>query len=678
MDSPVAVVLSFSSLLCEDAADRWFRIVSGLSQALSSQDANPHGSAQPLCLYALANPSSYKGVELWSFSKGLPVSQVVNTGTTDSEGNGEREEVEWNGLAKVWRAASASPSSACRGLLYLNCNWEWSVDVHEATELLASLVSSSSPVILRGGGGGGSESAAASSSPLLALFLTADRCNGAACFGSEETLRTTADLLVSEALSFLASSGMLVPGAQPPPLQQSQLTWRKAAPILLPPSSPSPSPAPVVPHHRARAFARVGLLGNPSDGYQGATLSLTIGNHWAEALLQPNADEKDSSIRIVPHPFYDRNAFAGGFRNAAELSALSSREGYSGGLRLLQATVYRFSRHLASLPSLLPSSVFEAGGALSGWKPNARGYSLAFDTTVPRQVGLAGSSAIVTAAVRCLMAQHGLADPAKAAAALLDDDRLPSFVLAIEMEELGITAGLQDRVVQAMGGLVYMSFRPGSLHGALLSGPPPPPASGPPFGLYRRLPISSLPPLFLAHAADPSDSGRIHSPVKQRWLAGEEAVVNGMKAIAALADKGKELCETRSYGAAIKAGDLAEAEDIAAEWASLFATNFSHRLSLWGAPALGKDNLRMIAIAGEQGTAAKFPGSGGAVVGVVSCKGILGPLTMDDAEAEATGTGLKESKRVKLALGKLRTAYEREGFVFTPLYPAAAAPPSEE
>ena len=36
---------------------------------------------------------------------------------------------------------------------------------------------------------------------------------------------------------------------------------------------------------RKRAFARAGLLGNPSDGYNGKTISLAIRNFWAEVVL---------------------------------------------------------------------------------------------------------------------------------------------------------------------------------------------------------------------------------------------------------------------------------------------------------------------------------------------------------------------------------------------------------
>src|SRR5439155_6505120 len=36
---------------------------------------------------------------------------------------------------------------------------------------------------------------------------------------------------------------------------------------------------------RRRAYARAGLVGNPSDGYHGKTISLIVRNFWAEAVL---------------------------------------------------------------------------------------------------------------------------------------------------------------------------------------------------------------------------------------------------------------------------------------------------------------------------------------------------------------------------------------------------------
>lgn len=34
----------------------------------------------------------------------------------------------------------------------------------------------------------------------------------------------------------------------------------------------------------------------------------------------------------------------------------------------------------------------------------------------------------------------------------------PSIILSVETDELGIAAGLQDRVIQCYGGLVFMDF----------------------------------------------------------------------------------------------------------------------------------------------------------------------------------------------------------------------------
>lgn len=65
-----------------------------------------------------------------------------------------------------------------------------------------------------------------------------------------------------------------------------------------------------------------------------------------------------------------------------------------------------------------------------------------------QQAGLSGSSAIVCAALTCLLEFYAVGHLMKV------DDR-PRVILSAE-QELGITAGLQDRVAQVYGGLVYM------------------------------------------------------------------------------------------------------------------------------------------------------------------------------------------------------------------------------
>lgn len=49
------------------------------------------------------------------------------------------------------------------------------------------------------------------------------------------------------------------------------------------------------------------------------------------------------------------------------------------------------------------------------------------------------------------------------------------------------------------------------------------------YGKYERLDVSLLPKLWLAYVADPEDSGKVHSTVKQRFLNGDQEVNNSVK-----------------------------------------------------------------------------------------------------------------------------------------------------
>ena len=78
------------------------------------------------------------------------------------------------------------------------------------------------------------------------------------------------------------------------------------------------------------------------------------------------------------------------------------------------------------------------------------------------------------------------------------------IALAAEREELGITAGLGDRVVQVYGGLVYLDL-------AREGGP-----------RVEPLDASRLPDLFVAWRPDAAtDSGDVHSEMRERFKAGE-------------------------------------------------------------------------------------------------------------------------------------------------------------
>ena len=83
---------------------------------------------------------------------------------------------------------------------------------------------------------------------------------------------------------------------------------------------------------RKRTYARAGLLGNPSDGYHGKTISVIVRNFWAEVVLY----EWDSVDIVLAQN--DRASF----RSVYDLAKDVQLHGYYGGIRLVKATIKRF------------------------------------------------------------------------------------------------------------------------------------------------------------------------------------------------------------------------------------------------------------------------------------------------------------------------------------------------
>ncbi|KAG7479701.1 glucuronokinase 1-like [Solea senegalensis] len=304
-----------------------------------------------------------------------------------------------------------------------------------------------------------------------------------------------------------------------------------------------------------RSYARVGLMGNPSDGFNGKTIAMSISNFWAEVTLV-----ESQTLVLVPHPLNDPTEFG----SLQDLFCIS-RGVYLGGLRLLQATCKKFYQFCS-----------KHGIALT--KQN---FTLKYDTNIPRQVGLAGSSAIVSATLKCLMKFYNITDND------LPKPIRANFILNVETDELFITAGLQDRVVQVYEGLVYMDFSKKLMDEQC-------------YGNYVAMDMSDLPQFWLAYLSDPSDSGRIHSNIRQRWLSGEPLVIEAMKTFAELTDNARAALQDRDWS----------------RLAQLMDQNFELRRSVYTEDCLGPGNLKMVELARQFGSAVKLPGSGGAVVGL--------------------------------------------------------------
>ena len=348
---------------------------------------------------------------------------------------------------------------------------------------------------------------------------------------------------------------------------------------------------PVITH---KVYARVGLVGNPSDGisvfnpgFFGKTISCTIKNFFATTNLIPNLNPLDSSIKFVPHSASDSvilpTILAG--------KSWIDKNGYNGIHRLFLATLHVLVTFTRS----------------NGIPLKPQGFTIFSKSNIPRQVGLAGSSALVISILKSLISYYGIQ---------INTSIQANLALAVEQEQLGIAAGYQDRVVQVYDSLVYMDFKNIAERG---------------IGEYSLMPVGCLPRLWIGNLDDfltiafdrnPKDSGKVHSDMMMRFRKGDRVVVEAMRAFASFADEAHDVLLKQDYN----------------RLAELFRLNYQCRKELYG--NLGQSTMKMVEIANAHGHAAKLTGSGGCVVGM--------PFNQNAGGDE----GLR---------GKL----EREGFIFT-------------
>src|SRR3954452_15142374 len=240
-------------------------------------------------------------------------------------------------------------------------------------------------------------------------------------------------------------------------------------------------------------YARAGFLGNPSDGYYGKTLSFAMSNFRARVLLYPSG-----RLEIKPS-----KADLPVFENLDDLYRITRWRGYYGGIRIIQALIVRLVDYCREQGLELPD----------------RNFTLEYDSNVPQRLGLGGSSAIITASLRALCQYYELNIPLPVQA---------NLALETETRELNVPAGLQDRVVQAYQGLVYMDFSRSLME-----------ARG--FGEYERMDTALLPNMFVAYRTSLSEGTEVfHNNLRERWLRGDPEVVGAMETWAGYAAEGRD------------------------------------------------------------------------------------------------------------------------------------------
>ena len=298
------------------------------------------------------------------------------------------------------------------------------------------------------------------------------------------------------------------------------------------------------------AYPRAALVGNPSDGYYGKTIAFVFDNYQASVQIQSSSElcfmpsSRDFSI----------------FSNLEDMDRKISSFGYYGGIRLLKAAARTFYRY-ASERAI----------------PVRENFTLRYESDIPNRLGLAGSSAIITAAMQAMFKFYELE---------CSLPEMANLVLATERDELSIPAGLQDRVAQAYNHPVFMDFNREHME-----------RFG--YGIYTPITIPHEMKLFVGFRTDLAEGSEIlHSRLRDDYNAGVPAVLNAMQEWAELSEamlEALKICDHRAVSRIIN-------------------RNFDLRCEVCSG-SISSKNRRMVELARQCGASAKFTGSGGAVIG---------------------------------------------------------------
>ena len=297
------------------------------------------------------------------------------------------------------------------------------------------------------------------------------------------------------------------------------------------------------------SYPRAAVIGNPSDGYFGKTIAFVFSNFISNVQIYqtPNLEIKPQRLDGTT------------FKNMRGLVEDINFAGYYGGMRLIKGIIKVFYQYC------LRNNISIA----------SKNFTIQYNSNIPLRLGLAGSSAILSASLKglCLFYEVYIA-PATFA----------NLVLSVENDELGISAGLQDRVAQAFEKPVFMNFDKKIME---IQG----------YGEYSVLPTDNFPLFYIAFRKNLSEGTEvIHNNLKARFNIGEKKVLDAM-------NRWSEI--TEEFKKALYNGDRKNMHDLINE-------NFDLRKQLI---PISEGNVEMVNLARSTGASAKFTGSGGAIIG---------------------------------------------------------------
>jgi len=228
------------------------------------------------------------------------------------------------------------------------------------------------------------------------------------------------------------------------------------------------------------APGRAGIIGNPTDMYGGAVLSCSV--------------DMRARVTVMPAPHLV-------LETGGQECRIASRDD----LRP-QGDRFDVARAVLDYMRLPPLACH-----------------VRYESEIPLRSGLSGSTALVVALLQALLAWQG---------EYPNPYRLAERARYVELNYLKVVCGYQDAYMCTFGGLNYMDFRGKQFYRE---------AEAELFATIEPLAsyVSQL-PFVLGFTGVQHASGAVHKPLRERWLEGEAAVVEGYKRITEIARMGKK------------------------------------------------------------------------------------------------------------------------------------------
>jgi glucuronokinase len=310
------------------------------------------------------------------------------------------------------------------------------------------------------------------------------------------------------------------------------------------------------------AYPRAALIGNPSDGFGGMTIAFVFSDFNAQVRL-----EEHDHIQIFPGLVDHLD-----WKDLETFQTSVSSMGYYGGIRLLKATLLVFIKYCK-----------EQGVVL-----HDKGFKLNYTTNIPVLLGLSGSSAIISACLRALGLWYGVK---------MQPWLLANLAWKVETKELGIPAGLQDRVAQAYNFPVFMDFDESHFNSN-------------PHGNYEKLkrPLRNT---YIAYSDALAEGSEVtHSNLLERFESGDSEMLEAVENWKSITLDFKKALEVNDFDAMNRC----------------INENFDLRNRIC---ELHPKQVELIELARKTGASAKFCGSGGAIIGMYRNSSMLKQLKSD-------------------------------------------------